>query len=388
MKNKKRSWSKFRNYIYSFILVLVLALVLVTVMASRGIPSTLRMFSVESGSMEPAIDKGSLVLVKPQDTYEEGSVITFTNKIRPSDTKQYTITHRLDRIIEQSGKIFYQTKGDANNSADQVFVPQENVVGQVVYTLPYIGTLIDFMQSRLGFVLIILLPSLLLIINESFVIRDEIGKIKERRAQKKNADLLGSKPDLALPLLIIVLVLIPFTANGTLAVFTSSERINNNKVASGDWYKEEDKKAEKQDKKEEKEEDKENKQEQKEEEKELKDENKDAKEEDKDEDENENKLLSEEENIEDETDQKVEKQKNNIFEEELNDTDEESKEMVVETPAEKDQLTKVIVEEQKPQEDEIKDQNSEEKSNYEGKQEKTPEVMNNDIVDQQLVVPQ
>lgn len=103
--------------------------------------------AVVSGSMEPEIMIGDVVVVRSQDRYETGDVITFYD----SSMGEY-VTHRIV-LVSQGG--MYATKGDANDSEDKFSVPQQAVVGKVVYVARGAGTVITFMQSPLGLLVLI-----------------------------------------------------------------------------------------------------------------------------------------------------------------------------------------------------------------------------------------
>lgn len=97
--------------------------------------------AVETGSMEPAIGKGDFIVVKAEDTYSEGDVITFL------DAEQGVyVTHRIIQV-SPSG---YTTKGDANNVQDAFTVPHGAVVGRVAASVPALGTVIGFLQTPAG----------------------------------------------------------------------------------------------------------------------------------------------------------------------------------------------------------------------------------------------
>src|SRR4051794_22572106 len=86
-----------------------------------------KVLSVQTGSMRPAVPRGSLVLVHhvPYSQLKVGDVITYANASQPGAT----ITHRITKTYKLDGKIpAYITKGDANPSQDPVTV----VGGQVV----------------------------------------------------------------------------------------------------------------------------------------------------------------------------------------------------------------------------------------------------------------
>ena len=103
-------------------------------------------FVVQSGSMEPSYHVGSLVYVKPADAaeLEVGDVITFElgSGIRG--------THRITEVINENGSLTFRTKGDANDYADASPIPPEAIVGQVKFTIPYLGYLAAFIQQPPG----------------------------------------------------------------------------------------------------------------------------------------------------------------------------------------------------------------------------------------------
>jgi len=89
-----------------------------------------------SGSMNPAIDVGDVVVVDEiaPDHIEEGDVIEFTGE------NGATIVHRVHSIqIQNDGTTLFQTKGDKNDSPDIDLVHPEQVKGKVLYRIPKIG---------------------------------------------------------------------------------------------------------------------------------------------------------------------------------------------------------------------------------------------------------
>ena len=77
-------------------------------------------FTVATGSMEPAISQNDIIIIKDKEDYFIKEVVTFK-----SDNAY--VTHR---IIEKRGETFV-TKGDANNTKD-VEIEKSNIVGKVV----------------------------------------------------------------------------------------------------------------------------------------------------------------------------------------------------------------------------------------------------------------
>lgn len=103
-------------------------------------------YVVLSGSMEPVYKTGSIIYLDDVDvnTLEKGDVITYQVS---SDTM---VTHRIVEVVEQDGQTMYRTKGDANDVEDGSLVPQSQIVGSPVFTIPYLGYLVKFIQSPAG----------------------------------------------------------------------------------------------------------------------------------------------------------------------------------------------------------------------------------------------
>lgn len=137
---------------------------------------------VQSGSMEPAIGVGALVLIWEQDAYEVGEVITFMAR----ENSLVPTTHRVIDDGVQSGEIVYYTKGDANEDPDPDPVPVSRVMGEVVLTIPYLGYLLDFARQPLGFALLIGVPALLILFEEISSIVAEVRRKKTVIPKEEN----------------------------------------------------------------------------------------------------------------------------------------------------------------------------------------------------------
>jgi signal peptidase len=114
---------------------------------------------VISGSMEPAIQTGSVVIVSPivPDTIRKGDIIMYSSLDMTSLT-----THRVVNV-ESEPKLQFITKGDANNNSDVIPVTPGQIVGIVAFTIPYLGLLAQFIKTPLGFTLFLLIPAVILI---------------------------------------------------------------------------------------------------------------------------------------------------------------------------------------------------------------------------------
>lgn len=115
--------------------------------------------AVLSGSMEPEIQTGSIISIKPVDDptrFKKGDVITFRTR---DDT---LITHRIIEVKGDGQQ--YITQGDGNNGPDVEPVLAENIVGEYTgFNVPYIGYVLQYANSKQGAVLLLILPGLLLL---------------------------------------------------------------------------------------------------------------------------------------------------------------------------------------------------------------------------------
>lgn len=144
------------------------------------IPGNYKVFVVQSGSMEPKIKLGSLIFVKPGVDYQANDIITF--KAQGGKT---TVTHRLIEIKQESGVAQFVTKGDANEEADPDSVKRENIIGKTFLTLPWLGYPVGYAQTKVGFILLILVPSIIIIYEEIRKIGTEAKK-KINKIRKKD----------------------------------------------------------------------------------------------------------------------------------------------------------------------------------------------------------
>ncbi len=184
--------------IFYFLIIACLIVVAVFLFLSAIPKIPVRSFVVLSGSMEPAIHTGSVVAVKAQGEYNVGDVITFGEN---GKTKTPT-THRIVEIKENDGDKSFITKGDANNAPDQKSVKENEVLGKVLFSVPYAGYVVNAAQKPIGFVLIIIVPAVIVIYDEILKIKKEIKKkmdykkrVKERKNNKKSEESKESEKD-------------------------------------------------------------------------------------------------------------------------------------------------------------------------------------------------
>jgi len=169
----------FKTIYYVFLGAIAL-IALLLIASLLPIPGNYKVLTVLSGSMQPAIKMGSVVVVRPASDYKIGDIITFGPY---SKTKPPT-THRIADIKVVNGQPIYITKGDANNAPDTREIQKKDVVGKVLFDAPYVGFAVDVARKPFGFALIIIVPAALIIFDESKKI---VGEIKKRKEEKHDS---------------------------------------------------------------------------------------------------------------------------------------------------------------------------------------------------------
>lgn len=177
---------KIINIVYIVAVMVLIVIAVTTAFTIVKAPGGYQLFVVMSGSMEPSIKTGSVVLVGSQDKYKEGDVVTYFagEKKNLRDIKA-TVTHRIVKTTEDG----YTTKGDANNTEDRETVTTRSILGKVIFSVPYFGRVVAFSKTQNGFILLVIIPSTLIIYSELQNIKNEIRKMfsKKQDDETKNS---------------------------------------------------------------------------------------------------------------------------------------------------------------------------------------------------------
>ena len=154
MKNTvQKVWNAVSTVLVALIACVVLALLGLRLFGLQG-------FVVLSGSMEPTYHTGSMIYVKSVDEtpLEAGEVITF----HATDTA--IATHRIIEVVEEGGSARYRTQGDANEVADGSLVKHSEVIGTPVFSVPYLGYALTYIQSPPGMYVAIAAGAMILLL--------------------------------------------------------------------------------------------------------------------------------------------------------------------------------------------------------------------------------
>ena len=157
---------------------LAIAVLAVGLSARIGPAIGYELFSIRTGSMEPALPVGSLAVVSARGrAVEVGDPVAFR---LPNGA---VVTHRVVELVEADESRHLRTKGDANEDPDPTLVPAASVVGPVVISIPLLGFLLAMLGMPIGVVAIISVAGTLLTaiwLLEEFEELEELEDLHER----------------------------------------------------------------------------------------------------------------------------------------------------------------------------------------------------------------
>lgn len=137
---------------------------------------------VLSGSMEPSLSVGDLLIVVPTEELAVGDVVVYTSS-------GAAIVHRIIEIDTESGTAV--TRGDANNASDDP-IPLTAIKGKVVYAIPLLGYAVKAIKTPVATVALIALAIWLM---EASFRQDRARGDGEREALIREIERLKSASD-------------------------------------------------------------------------------------------------------------------------------------------------------------------------------------------------
>jgi len=209
-KTKKKFSSKTLNTIINILLVVVIVFASVCTFVSfvttsgNGVPSIfgIQLLSIKTDSMYPTFRAGDLaidVAVNDPSELRVKDIITYWTVI---EGERVLNTHRIENIYDGGGYLIFETKGDKNTTVDPLTVHEFEVVGQYKAHIPGGGKVFDFMQTSIGFLLVVLLPVLLFFIfnlvqffRALFEYQGVKNRIKFEQERGKTEDLIAQNEE-------------------------------------------------------------------------------------------------------------------------------------------------------------------------------------------------
>lgn len=133
--------SGLRSGLFTVLLISLLAIAIGIGVIPRAMDGA--SLTVLTGSMEPSYEPGDIVVTVPRDSYAIGDAVT----IQPESGKPTLITHRVVAIRQTPDGTGYVTRGDANGADDEPIVAAQ-VMGTVIYSVPKLGYVQEFIGTH------------------------------------------------------------------------------------------------------------------------------------------------------------------------------------------------------------------------------------------------
>lgn len=148
-----------------------------------------RIYRVISGSMQPALQIGDVIIVKKSNNYSERDIITYSNGLT-------TITHRI--IAINNDEVI--TKGDANEVDDKP-INKEQIIGKFFFRISNFSLFSVILSKNVIYLIMIFLLVLifLLVIGDRIIknLRYQSNNVKKLKKNKeKNKRELNKKDEL------------------------------------------------------------------------------------------------------------------------------------------------------------------------------------------------
>lgn len=180
----KKTFNWIGNILFALLIIISISALFSIVQTKKEpgqMPSILgyKVMTVLSGSMEPLLKPGDIVVAKQIDPekVKVNDVITYRNN------QQTLVTHRIIELVTNDGEVFFQTKGDANNVEDEGLISSEQLVGLLFFHIPKAGYIANFLNSQIGFILLVTVSLLIFtigIVRKIFTVnRQEKRDLKE-----------------------------------------------------------------------------------------------------------------------------------------------------------------------------------------------------------------
>ena len=149
-------------------------------------PPVYNAYVVLTGSMVPEIMPKDVVVTKKREAkdLEVGDIITFLS----SDPRlsNIIVTHRIKAKYYDAttNKYTFQSKGDANNTADFTLAEDTNIIGEVIFKIPKIGYIQSILATKGVLIIVVLIPCLA-ILSYDIV---KLGKNVKNKVVKKKSE--------------------------------------------------------------------------------------------------------------------------------------------------------------------------------------------------------
>lgn len=191
-KTKNTSWKIIfkiiKNTLFTIVIasLLLISAYLVNMKVKGQQPEVFgyKFYIVLTGSMEPEISPGDMVIIKNVDynSINVGDIITFTD----NEGKNIT-THRVTNI-NFDGEIKFTTKGDSNDTVDESKVSQNQVLGKLSKNIKGVGNVISYIKENAIVLGALLLFTLIVVASVSVILKRIDKDCKHIKGTVKSKD--------------------------------------------------------------------------------------------------------------------------------------------------------------------------------------------------------
>ena len=177
----KKDTKQIVNLIVNVVLVVAIILAAISTYVSfvstsgNGVPSILgvSVLSIQTDSMYPTLKMGDLIVdttVKDASKLRPGDIITFWTNI---EGNRVLNTHRISQVYQFGDNLKFVTSGDKYGTLDPIDVHESEIIGKYQFHIPGLGKVVDYLQTPVGFFILVIIPVLVEYQNVKMLIKYE-----------------------------------------------------------------------------------------------------------------------------------------------------------------------------------------------------------------------
>lgn len=187
------------KFLSNLLFIVVVALMLIILFynfytkkyGTNGQTPIISAYVIVTPSMVPTINVADAVVTYKTDVknLQKGDIITFSS----TDARYtgLTVTHRILKVNTDNGVISFKTKGDNNTTPDDAEVVGTNIFGKVIFVIPWLGYLQQFLTRSYGWLLLVVLPCIGIIVYDILKLSKTIKNSKVTKDVKfKDVEIL------------------------------------------------------------------------------------------------------------------------------------------------------------------------------------------------------
>ncbi len=127
---------------------------------------------IDSNQLEPNFNEGDLVIVNKKDSIKEGDKIFFYNTYSSSLEVTLAEVTSIERV--SNTEYTYTLNGEISISSEYILGPANTSTRIAV-----VGTILSILESKWGFLFLIVFPSLIAFLYEIYIVVIEVKKLKQ-----------------------------------------------------------------------------------------------------------------------------------------------------------------------------------------------------------------